>query len=85
LGKTLVCLSGDAGEAAAKLGQCLFAKQQFVQGVLRELSVCLCRCNPMLEGRAASIFVKATFIVIMHGLTRPLRDVMSTDYCINFN
>jgi hypothetical protein len=39
----------------------------------------------MLQGREASIFVKATFIAIMHGLTRPLGDVMSTDYCIYFN
>jgi hypothetical protein len=42
-------LSGDVGQRAADRGQGLFTKQQFVQGVLRELSVCLCQYNAMLE------------------------------------
>jgi hypothetical protein len=47
---------GDVRQLAVDQGQGLFTKQQFVQGVLRELSVCLCRYNAMLErGVAASL------------------------------
>jgi hypothetical protein len=40
LGKHLMRLLGDAGASAAERGQ-RFTKQQFIQGELRELSVCL--------------------------------------------
>jgi hypothetical protein len=45
-----MCLLGDVGQLAADRGQALFTKQQFVQGVWRELRVCLCgttRCLSM--------------------------------------
>jgi hypothetical protein len=45
LGKPLMRMFGDVGQLAADRGQGLFTKPQFVQGVLRELSVCLCRYN----------------------------------------
>jgi hypothetical protein len=63
-------LLGDAAELAAECGQGLFTEQQFVQGVLRELSVCLRHYNAVLEHWGAGYFVKASGIAIKHGLTR---------------
>jgi hypothetical protein len=57
-------LLGDVGQLAADWGQGLFTKQHFVQGVLRELSGCLCRYNAMLERGVAGFFVKASGIAI---------------------
>jgi hypothetical protein len=79
LGKPLMSLLGDVGQLAADRGQGLFTKQQFVQGVLRELSVCLCRYNAMLERGVAGFFVKASGFAIKHGLTRPTADVSDSD------
>jgi hypothetical protein len=62
LGKPLMRLFGDVEQLAADRVHGLlrsFTKQQFVQGVLRELSVCLCQYNAMLERGVAGFFVKA--------------------------
>jgi hypothetical protein len=53
--------------------------QQFVHGVLRELSVCLCRYNAMLERGVAGFFVEAGGFALKHGLTRPTADVSDSD------
>jgi hypothetical protein len=45
LGEPLMRPLGDVGEQGAERGQGLFTKQQFVQGVLREVNVCLCHYN----------------------------------------
>jgi hypothetical protein len=68
------------GKQAAERGQGLFTKQQFVQGVMRELSVCLCRYNATLECRLAGFFIKASGIAIKHGLTRHSADVSDMDF-----
>jgi DUF2075 family protein len=70
-------LLANVGQLAADRGQGLVTKQQF--GVLQELSVCLCRYNVMLERGVAGFFVKASDIVIKHGLTRPSADVTDMD------
>jgi hypothetical protein len=72
-------LLGNVGQLAADRGQGLFTKQQFVQGVLRELSVCLCRYNATLERGVAGFFVKPSGIAIKQGLTRPSADVLDMD------
>jgi hypothetical protein len=70
---------GDVGQLAADWGQGLFIKRQFVQGLLRELSVCLSQYNAKLERGVACSFVKASCIAIKHGLTWPLADVSDMD------
>jgi hypothetical protein len=70
-------LLGDAGQLAADRGHGLFTKQQFVQGVLRELSVG--RYNAMLGRGVAGLFVEASGIAIKQGLTRPSADVSDID------
>jgi hypothetical protein len=72
-------LLGDVGQLAADQGQGLSTKQHFVQGVLRVLSVCLCRYNAMLGHVVPCFFVKASGIAIKHGLTRPSADVSDMD------
>jgi hypothetical protein len=61
------------------LGQGLFTKQQFVQGVLRDPSACLCWYNAMLERGVAGFFVKASGIAVKHGLTQPSADGSDMD------
>jgi hypothetical protein len=82
LGKLLMRLLGDLGEhvQAAESGQGLFTKQQFVQGALWELTVCLCRYNAMLERGVAGFFVKAGGVSIKHGLTEPSADISDIDW-----
>jgi hypothetical protein len=52
-------LLGDVGQLAADWGQDLFTKQQFVQGMLQELSVCLCQYNAMLERGVAGFLCQS--------------------------
>jgi hypothetical protein len=70
-------LFDDEGHLAADQG--LLTKRQFVQGVLRDLSVCLCRYNTMLERGVASSFIKASAFAIKHGVTRPTADASDVD------
>jgi hypothetical protein len=43
LGRPLMKLIMDVSDQATQLGSGTFIREQFVSGVLRELSVCLCR------------------------------------------
>jgi hypothetical protein len=43
--------------------------KQFDQGAVLELSVCLCRCNTVLERDVGGFCVEASGIAIKHGLT----------------
>jgi hypothetical protein len=72
-------LLGDVGQLAADRGQGLFSKPRFVQGVLLDLSACLCRYNAMLERGVAGFFVKASGIALKHGLSRPSAHVLYMD------
>jgi hypothetical protein len=65
-------------QLAADRVQGLFIKQ-FIQGVLRELGVRLCKNNAMLERGVAGFFVRASGITIKHGLTRLLADASDMD------
>jgi hypothetical protein len=79
LSKPILHLLGDFWAQAAERGQGLLTKKQFVQGVLHELSLCLCRYSALLERGVAGFFVKASGIAIEHSLTRPSADVADTD------
>jgi hypothetical protein len=75
----LMQLLGEVGAQAAERSHGLFTKQQFVQGVLQELSMCLCSVNAVLKRGVAACFVKASGIAITHGVTQPSAEVTDTD------
>jgi hypothetical protein len=73
-----MCLLGDVGQPVADRGQGVFTKQQFVQRVLRELSLPLpIRCDARVG--VAGFLLKGSGIAIKHGLTRPSADVSDMD------
>jgi hypothetical protein len=78
-GKAAINLLGDVWAQASEWGQALFTKQQFVQGVLQELCVCLFQDNAMLDWGVAWFFGKASGIAVKHGLSRPTVDVAHSD------
>jgi hypothetical protein len=55
---------------------------RFMQGVLRLVSVCLCRYNALLEHRVANLVVKASGIATKHGETRPTADTTYSEQLI---
>jgi hypothetical protein len=57
LGKPLMKLITDFGASAAQQGDDTFTRDQFIIGVLRELSVCLCRRNANIERAVSGCFV----------------------------
>jgi hypothetical protein len=57
LGTPMMRLLSDIGNLAVSLGDGLFTKEQFVSGVLRELSVSLCKTNAHLEHGVSGFFV----------------------------
>lgn len=53
-----------------------------MQGVLRVVSVCLCRYNALLEHRVANLVLKASGIATKHGETRPAADTTHSEQLI---
>jgi hypothetical protein len=75
LGKPFMALISDLGDLAVGRGEGTFTKGQFVQCVLREISVSLCGFNARLEQGVSSFFVKASGHCLRHGRTHPTADV----------
>jgi hypothetical protein len=59
LGTPMMCLTSDIGNLAVSRGDGLFTKEQFVSGVLQEVSVTLCKTSAHLEHGVSGFFVKA--------------------------
>jgi hypothetical protein len=75
LGKPLMKLITDGSDQAAQQGNGTFTREQFVTGVLRELSVCLCRRNASLERAVAGFFVRVSGGSYSPGLDQPTEEV----------
>jgi hypothetical protein len=75
LGKPLMKLITDVGASAAQQGDDTFTRDQFITGVLRELSVCLCRRNANIECAVSGCFVRVSGGAYMPGLVQPTADV----------
>jgi hypothetical protein len=60
LGKPLMKLITDVSDQATQHSNGTFTREQFVTGVLRELSVCFCRRNASLEQAVTGCFVRAS-------------------------
>jgi hypothetical protein len=74
LGAPLMRLLSDIGNLAVSRGDGLFTKEQFVSGVLQELSVGLCKTNARLEG----------FALGMAGAAPPQRSAIGISVCLVF-
>jgi hypothetical protein len=57
------------GDLAVGRGEGAFTKGQLISGVLREISVTLCRFNARLEQGVSDFFVKASGHCLGHGRT----------------
>jgi hypothetical protein len=68
-------LINEAGASAAQQGDDTFTRDQFITGVLRELSVCLCRRTANIERAVSSCFVRVSGRAYMPGLVQPTADV----------
>jgi hypothetical protein len=79
LGTPMMCLLSDIGNLAVSSGDGLFTKEQFVSGVLRELSVSLCKTNARLEHGVSGFFVRASGVCIRHGRSSPTAEVSDWD------
>jgi hypothetical protein len=79
LGKPMMRLFSDIGNLAVSSSDGLFTKEQFVSGVLRELSVSLCKTNACLEHAVSACFVRASGVCIRHGRSRPTAEVSDWD------
>jgi hypothetical protein len=75
LGKPLMKLIMDVSDQATQHGNGTFTREHFVTGVLRELSVCLCRCNASLEQAVAGCFVLVSGGSYSPGLDQPMAEV----------
>jgi hypothetical protein len=75
LGTPMMHLLSDIGKLAVSCGVGLFTKEQFVSGVLREISLSLCKTNARLEHGASSFFVNASVVCLRHGQSRPALEV----------
>jgi hypothetical protein len=75
LGKPLMKLITDVSDQATQHGNGTFTREQFVTGVLRELSVCLCRRNASLERAVAGCFVRVSGGSYSPGLDQPTMEV----------
>jgi hypothetical protein len=72
-------LLSDIGNLAVSSGDGLFTKEQFISGVLQELSVSLCKTNARLEHGVNGFFVRASRVCIRHGQSRPTAEVSDWD------
>jgi hypothetical protein len=79
LGMPMMRLLSDIGNLAVSSGDGLFTKEQFVSGVLWELSVSLCKTNARLERVVIGFFVRASGVCIRHGRSRPTAEVSDWD------
>jgi hypothetical protein len=79
LGKPFMELLSDVAERAVLQGAGLFSKDQFVSGVVQELSVCMCRYNARLEQGVSGFFVRASGACLAHGRHRPTAVVSDMD------
>jgi hypothetical protein len=75
LGKPLMKLITDVSDQATQHGNGSFTREQFVTGVLRELSVCLCRHDASLERAVAGCFVRVSGGSYSPGLDQPTAEV----------
>jgi hypothetical protein len=75
LGKPFMTLISDLGDLAVGRGEGTFTKGQFISGLLREISVHLCRFNARLEQGVSGFFAKARGHCLRHGRTQPTADV----------
>jgi hypothetical protein len=75
LGQPLMKLITDVSNQATQHGNGTFTREQFVTGVLRELSVCLCRRNASLERAVAGCFVRVSGGSYSQGLDQPTAEV----------
>jgi hypothetical protein len=82
LGTPMMRLLSDIGNLAVSSGDGLFTNEQFVSGVLPELSVSLCKTNARLEHGVSSLFVRASGVCIRHGRSRPTAEVSDWDKCV---
>jgi hypothetical protein len=58
----------NVGASATQQGDDTFMRDQFTTGVLRELSVCLCRRNANIECAVSGCFVRVSGLEYMPGL-----------------
>jgi hypothetical protein len=79
LGKPFMALLSQLGDLAVTRGDGLLSKEQFVSGVIRELSVSLCKTNARLEHGVGGYFVKASGVCLRHGRSRPTAEVSDLD------
>jgi hypothetical protein len=78
LGAPLMDLIRRIGCEAAECSEFNFSSAQFVSGVLRELSACLCRWNHQLDRVVAGFFVRTLdclFQCFQRGLICPSAEV----------
>jgi hypothetical protein len=75
LGQPLMKLITDVSNQATQHGNGTFTREQFVTGVLRELSVCLCRRNASLERAVAGCFVRVSGGSYSPGLDQPTTEI----------
>jgi hypothetical protein len=75
LGKPFMKLITDVEASAAQQGDDTFTRNQFITGVLPELSVCLCRRNANIEHAVSGCFVRVSGGAYMPGLVQPTADV----------
>jgi hypothetical protein len=61
----------DVSSRASQHSNGTFTREQFVSGVLRELSVCLCRRNAAMKRAVASCFVRVSVGCYSPGLDQP--------------
>jgi hypothetical protein len=65
----------DVPDQATQHGNGTFTRELIVSGVLRELSVCLCRHNASLERAVAGCFVQVSGGSYSQGLDQPTAEV----------
>jgi hypothetical protein len=75
LGKPLMKLITDVWASAAQQGDDMFTRDQFITGMLCELSVCLCRRNANIERAVSGCFLRVSGGAYMPGLVQPTADV----------
>jgi hypothetical protein len=75
LGKPLMKLVTDVSDQATQHGNGTFACEQFVTGVFRELSVCLCHRNASLERAVAGCSARFSGGTYSPGLDQPTAEV----------
>jgi hypothetical protein len=75
LGRPFMDLLTDVSSRASQHNNGTFAREQFVSGVLREPSVCLCRRNAAIERAVACCFVQVSGGCYAPGLDRPTAEV----------